>query len=53
MRSDRRTDDPLTPEELSEVLAGATGTNVNYIERGAEDLDIVPPQEATVLEPAE
>lgn len=46
-------DDALTPEELSEVLAEATGTTADDIERGVEELDIAPPEEATVVESAD
>lgn len=41
-------DKSLTPEELGEVLADATGTTPEGIERGAVDLEISPPEEATV-----
>ena len=53
MSQEPATDDALTPEELSEVLAEATGTTADEIERGAEELDIAPPEEATVVEPAD
>lgn len=39
----------LTPEELSEVLADATDTDPEEIERGAAALDIAPPEEAEVV----
>ncbi len=39
----------LTPEELSEVLAEATGTTAEEIERGAAELEIAPPEEGTVV----
>lgn len=42
--------DALTPEELSEVLAEATGTTAEEIERGAEELEIAPPEDATVVD---
>lgn len=42
-------DEILTPEELSEVLAEATGTTAEEIERGAAELDLAPPEEATVV----
>jgi len=38
-----------TPEELSEALADATGTDPEEIERGAAELDIAPPEEADVV----
>jgi len=43
-------DEVLTPEELSEVLADATDTDPEEIERGAAALDIAPPEEADVVE---
>lgn len=39
----------LTLEELSEVLADAEGTTPEEIERGAAEIDIAPPEEATVV----
>lgn len=42
--------DPLTLEELSDALADATGTTREEIERGAEELEIAPPNEASVVE---
>ncbi len=47
------TGDVLTPEELSDVLAEATETTADEIEREAEEPDIAPPEEATVVEPAD
>jgi len=43
-------DDVLSPEELSEALAEATGTTAEEIERGAADMEIASPDEATVVE---
>lgn len=43
-------DDALTLEELSEVLAEATDTTPEEIERGADELWIAPPEEATVVD---
>jgi hypothetical protein len=40
--------DALTPGELSELLAEATGTTPGAIERGAAELEIAPPGKATV-----
>lgn len=42
-------DEVLSPEELSEVLATATGATPEEIEQGAEDLALAPPDEATVV----
>jgi hypothetical protein len=43
-------EDPLTPEELSELLAEATGTTLEAIERGAAELEIGLSDEATVVD---
>lgn len=40
----------LSGEELSDKLAEATGTTVEEIERKAKNIDIAPPEEATVVE---
>jgi hypothetical protein len=42
-------DEVLTPEELSEVLADATDTDHEEIERGAAELEIAPPEEADIV----
>lgn len=42
-------DEVLSPEELSEVLAEATGTTPEEIERGAEEFEIASPEEATIV----
>lgn len=42
-------DEVLTPEELSELLADATGTDPEEIEHGAAELKIAPPEEADVV----
>ena len=43
-------DEVLTLEELSEILADATDTDPEEIERGAAELEIAPPEEADVVE---
>lgn len=43
-------DDALTLEELSELLAEVEGTTPEEIERGADELDIAPPDEATIVD---
>lgn len=43
-------EDALSLEELSEELAEATGTTVEEIERGAEELELGPPEEGTVVD---
>lgn len=42
--------DILSPAELSEVLAEATDTTPEEIERGADEFEIAPPSEATVVD---
>ena len=39
----------LAPEELSKLLADVEGTTAEEIERGAEEIEIAPPEEATVV----
>jgi hypothetical protein len=36
-------------DELTEILAEAEGVTPEEIEQGAEELDLAPPEEATVL----
>lgn len=43
-------EDALSLEELSEELANAEGTTAEEIERGADELEIAPPTEATVVD---
>lgn len=43
-------DEPISPEELSELLAEVEGTTHEAIERGAEELKIGPPEEAKVVD---
>ena len=50
MSQESPVEDALTPEELSELLAEATGTTPEAIERGAAELKIAPPEEATVVD---
>lgn len=50
MSQESPVEDALTLEELSEVLADATGTTAEEIEREAEELEIAPPSEATVVD---
>lgn len=42
-------EDWLTLEELTELLAEVTDASVEEIERASEDLEIAPPEEATVV----
>lgn len=42
-------DEPLSHDELSEVLAEATGTTPEEIEREAEAIEIEPPEDAEVV----
>jgi hypothetical protein len=51
--TDMSQEDPeeiLTVDELTDVLADATGSTPEEIERGAEELEIAPPYEATVVD---
>jgi hypothetical protein len=50
MSRESSTEEVLSPEELSKVLAEATGTTAEEIERGAEEMEIAPPSEATVVD---
>lgn len=49
MEFERRGDDMLTKEQLSELLADATGTTADEIERGAAEIEIEPPEEADTV----
>ncbi|WP_254921829.1 hypothetical protein [Halorubrum ezzemoulense] len=40
----------ISDEELTELLAEAEGMTPEEIERGAAELDIAPPEEATVVD---
>ena len=42
--------DMVSDEELTELLADAEGTTPEEIERGAAELEIAPPREATVVD---
>jgi len=42
--------DMISDEELTELLADTEGTTPEEIERGAAELDIVPPEEATIVD---
>ncbi|GAB3330076.1 hypothetical protein GCM10027355_36370 [Haloplanus salinarum] len=42
--------DTISDEELTELLADAEGTTPEEIKRGASELDIAPPEEATVVD---
>lgn len=42
--------DMVSDEELTELLADAEGTTPKEVERGAAELDIAPPEEATVVD---
>ena len=39
----------ISMDELTEILAEATGETPEEIERGAEEMDFIPPEEAPVL----
>jgi len=40
----------ISIDELTEILAEAEGVTPEEIEQGAEELDLAPPEEATVLD---
>jgi len=42
--------DMVSDEELTALLADAEGTTPEEIERGAAELEIAPPEEATVVD---
>ena len=42
--------DMISDEGLTELLADAEGTTPEEIERGAAELEIAPPEEATVVD---
>lgn len=50
MSQESPVEDALSLEELSEELAEATGTTAEEIERGAEEIEIAPPWEATIVD---
>lgn len=45
--------EPLTKEELTELLAEATGMTVEEFEEESEDFEIAPPWEAEVVDDEE
>ncbi|TSD16183.1 hypothetical protein DP107_03215 [Haloglomus irregulare] len=49
MSQESPVEDALSPDELSAILAEATGTTAEEIEQGAEELNLSPPDEATVV----
>jgi len=48
MSQESSAEEPLTPEELSEELAAATGSSTEEIERGFEGMDVQPPWDAEI-----
>lgn len=50
MNREEPADETLSVDELTDELADATGTTPEEIERGAEDVDMAPPVEATVVD---
>jgi len=50
MSQESPTEDALTSEELSELLAEVEGTTTEAIERGVRELEIAAPSEATVVD---
>jgi len=53
MSKEQTQEDPseevISMDELTEILAEAEGVTPEEIEHGAEELDLAPPEEATVL----
>ncbi|MFC7175373.1 hypothetical protein ACFQL0_21935 [Haloplanus litoreus] len=45
--------DALSREELTELLADATGTDAEALDREARDMEIAPPAEADVVDETE
>lgn len=50
MSQESPVENALSLDELTEELAEAEGTTVEEIERSADDLEIAPPEEATVVD---
>ena len=50
MCGDEPAEDILSMDELTEVVADTTGKTPEEIERGAETIDLIPPEEATVID---
>ncbi|MGQ3330904.1 hypothetical protein [Halorubrum sp. FL23] len=42
--------DTISDEELTHLFADAEGTTLEEIEHGAAELDIAPPEDATVVD---
>lgn len=49
MSGESPTEDVLSVDELTELLADTTGTTPEEIEQGATNIEIAPPEEATVV----
>lgn len=49
MHPDRGGENTVSQEELTEILAEATGVSAEEIERGADEIDIAPPEQADVV----
>jgi hypothetical protein len=50
MQPEPRGEDTISKEDLSEILADATGTTGEEIERGIDEIEIGPPEEAEIVE---
>lgn len=46
--ADTKDDDPLTLDELTELLANVEGISPEELERGAAELEIAPPWDADI-----
>lgn len=53
MRPESHDDTTVSKEELSDILAEATGTTAEEIEEGADDLELGPPDEADIVSVSE
>ncbi|GAB7017696.1 hypothetical protein JCM18750_05570 [Halostagnicola bangensis] len=50
MSQESPTQDSLSPDELTELLADATDTTAEEIDQSASDLEIASPEEATIID---
>lgn len=50
MQEERRYPDTISREEARDILAEATGTDVEEIERAPEEITIAPPWKAEIVD---
>jgi hypothetical protein len=53
MQPEPRGEDTVSKEELTEILADATGTTAKEIERGADEIEVGPLEEGEIVETEE